>query len=731
MPPSRRPPPSPLNPFLSPEEDIIASYAAPLAPRQPPPVHSPTYRTQFHHHPNPSYSSEQWATSSSPTLHPNHSGYFSSRPSSSQDDRIEPLGSPGLPPPLRSPGVHSPLMTPSRTSLATEDGWTKKYAPMGGHAAMAKSQDSLPGPYTGESTDELPLTNKEPRRKSFFSRTKASICRNVHPKVVWEMFFDIREYFWPLTPRKAAMLLFVAAAVAGIVVSNYYFGWIYTAMDLTRSWMLPVMILVVGLEPTFITVVLLVARVPDKEPETNTTLDEKNFGDLEKSIGYGAKAGGDHRTALVIPCHDSDEDAMKKVLESAYPHFRPQDIFIIDNGRSKYPKSDRFRKFIYSQHKDINYIWSPIGSKNAAQLVGALAAKDHEFIMTVDDDVCIPPNYHSPIEKINEKTKAVAFPISAVDAEGNVSLFLVAWQDCEYRMAGVTKIFEDKMCGVIFPHGAGWFVERETLIELISKHHSLDFIAEDGKSGMAMQKMKKLIAFEPNIILETEVPSSLLGQGLCWWKQRYKSWEMGRHSCLLLYTQRLLFSLNGQTTIKGILTQKFMYMYNIACMAVDWVRVPCLVALGQNAVYWYTGGMLIFVSILPLLYYKYVTCRRRPDLQPRLVAVLTIWVYKQLYALVSIFGMIRCVCFYVGGHRRPESVREMMDKSDDRIFWEDPRFKENPAFLADEGEAMRKAQNMQEVSAKSSAHTSMTATDTRPPTMYGATAAEPRSVVGA
>jgi hypothetical protein len=91
----------------------------------------------------------------------------------------------------------------------------------------------------------------------------------------------------------------------------------------------------------------------------------------------------EHRTALVIPCHNSDRTAMRKVLYSAYPHFRPQDIYIVDNGRTKYPPDD-FRAWIRTQHPDIVYIWSPIGSKNAAQLVGALAAKNYDFIMTVD-----------------------------------------------------------------------------------------------------------------------------------------------------------------------------------------------------------------------------------------------------------------------------------------------------------------------------------------------------------
>jgi hypothetical protein len=116
---------------------------------------------------------------------------------------------------------------------------------------------------------------------------------------------------------------------------------------------------------------------------------------------------------------------MKKVLESAYPHFLPRDIFIVDNGRTKYPPNN-FRGFIRDQHPDIVYIWSPIGSKNAAQLIGALAATDHDYIMTVDDDVSLPANFRAPIDKIDDLTKGVAFPLRAIDANGKMPLFMVA-----------------------------------------------------------------------------------------------------------------------------------------------------------------------------------------------------------------------------------------------------------------------------------------------------------------
>jgi hypothetical protein len=255
-------------------------------------------------------------------------------------------------------------------------------------------------------------------------------------------------------------------------------------------------------------------------------------------------------------------------------------------------------------------------------------------------------------------------------------------------MSGLSKLAESSICGVLYPHGAGWFCERDTMIDLISNYHSLDFIAEDVNTGLSMQKMKKRIAFDARMVLETEVPTTIIGPGLNWWQQRKNSWEMGRHGRLFGFVGRLLFSLNGQTTIYGIFTQKFIHCYAIATIVVDWVRVPVLVTMGGNKMYWMQAVLLTLVSMLPLLAFKYINARKRVDLQPRLWACVTYPFYKQLYALVSIFGAIRSVVFYIGGHKRADSVSTMIKNKDERIFWKDPRFESNPGFLADEGEKL-------------------------------------------
>jgi hypothetical protein len=624
-------------------------------------------------------------------------------------DEILPINSPSLPsssaadtavhPALRSPGItishHNDLPHPRPAFLSY------------GSSRSVNSWDDQPPPYpygipsssttslAQSSNESLPLRQGVPKRDRRnlvfrgFSAMKRKIFSHVHPRTIWQMI-DIREVFWPFTWKKYIILFIVAALAVGVAISDHYFGWIKKSMEITRSNMLPVLIIVIGLEPIMITVILLVARVPPLHPPVGPPVEKAAPDvelDVEKAICI-VEATPEHRTALVIPCHNSDHEATSKVLKSAFVHFRPQDIFVVDNGRTRHPVSPEFRNFIRSEHPDINYIWSPIGSKNAAQLVGAIAAKDYDWIMTVDDDVSIPATFRPPIDKMDDITKGCAFPLKAVDANGDVPLCLVAWQDCEYKMSGLTKLAESSICGVLYPHGAGWFCERDTLIDLISNYHSIDFIAEDVNTGLSMQKMKKRIAFDATCVLETEVPTTVLGPGLNWWNQRYRSWEMGRHGRLIAFADRMLLSLNGQTTPWGIFTQKFIHLYSIATIIVDWVRIPVFVTMGGDPNFWRLGIPLMLAATLPILAFKYFNARNRPDLQPRFWAAMTYPLYKQLYSLVSIFGAIRAVIFYAGGHKKPKTIKKMIKDNDPNAVWLDPRFENNPAYLADEAEAL-------------------------------------------
>lgn len=481
-------------------------------------------------------------------------------------------------------------------------------------------------------------------------------------------------------------------------------------MRITRSYMLPVLIISVCAEPIIMTLILLVAKLPEL-PKDQIDLVMGREGDAEGAMNEKFRVPqGPFETALVIPCHDTDHVAMRTTIDSALPHFRPVDIYIVDNGRSRYPShpEGNFREYIRSIHPDIVYIWSPIGSKNAAQLVGALAARNrgYKYIMTVDDDVCIPKNFDPPTSMIDDKFKAVAFPIKAMDAECKVPLWLVAWQDVEYRLSGMSKLAEDRLCGVQFPHGAGWFVELESFITLMEHYHPMDFIAEDCNAGLGFSRMGKGIRLDARTYLATEVPTTFFGPGLNWWKQRQKSWEMGRHGRLFAFLRHFLLSMPPKRTIQGVLWHKLTFLYMICSILIDWLRIPTIIALGRSGTWWRNAILLMLFSGVPPLAYNYWKCRRRPDMQTRFWACFTYPWYKQIYLAVSICGAIRWVGYFLGGHQAPPTIQEMLKRNDDRCFWLDPQFEDNPAWLADEAEALilERARNEIKENANVNAH---------------------------
>jgi hypothetical protein len=208
------------------------------------------------------------------------------------------------------------------------------------------------------SINESSATKKPAKALRPFIAAKDFFLVHISPRTIWNMF-DVRELLWPMTWKKYAVLAAVGALVATIVVCEHYFRWIRTAMEITRRNMLPVLIIVIGLEPAMITLMLLVARIPDV-PAAEETISAHDDIEAQKQAmdEKPEKTDREQRTALVIPCHNSDHEAFQRVMESAFVHFHPSSIFIIDNARTMHPKNNVFRNFVCSLHPEINYICS-------------------------------------------------------------------------------------------------------------------------------------------------------------------------------------------------------------------------------------------------------------------------------------------------------------------------------------------------------------------------------------
>lgn len=319
--------------------------------------------------------------------------------------------------------------------------------------------------------------------------------------------------------------------------------------------------------------------------------------------------------------------------------------------------------------------------------MGASAARRFKYIATIDDDVILPANFSAPTHLIDDKVKGVCFPIIAVpdQPDGSKSIF-VQWQEIEYRFTGLLKSAERAHGGVCFPHGAGSFWERETFLEVL-RRVDLVFYADDLKKGLACMELDVTLSIEHQSPIETVVPLSFTGLPLPnYWTQRVRSWEMSRHTLYWTWT-RNFFRWNRKQHFWTVLTHKFILFYAIFVNVMDWLRLPAIIIFSFDPIpFWLVSAPLLVLPILPALILRYWKSRSagRSDLRNDLAACLTLPIYKIMYNVCSVAGLLRTIFTYYPNRKRIPTIIELEQRTGDaRPFWLDARFADDPGFLAE------------------------------------------------
>lgn len=182
------------------------------------------------------------------------------------------------------------------------------------------------------------------------------------------------------------------------------------------------------------------------------------------------------------------------------------------------------------------------------------------------------------------------------------------------------------------------------------------------------------MGIDASISFETVAPETFLGpptHGTAnYYHQRVRSWEMARHTLYWQFSKRFLFSLNGARTPVAIGWQKFTQFYNSTTNFIDWIRLPMFVLLGGSGQFWLRSfAFIIFLPIVPLLPYRFIKTRNRPDLHPHMLDMLTFGIYKLMYSLVCILGGIRSMLVFFPNHGHKPNLVEMEKKGDERCIW--------------------------------------------------------------
>lgn len=480
----------------------------------------------------------------------------------------------------------------------------------------------------------------------------ASTERRAFDPSFFKSVFNLKEVVCPITLRKTAFWSGYAALSGGLITLEYYTGASRYVVDVIRYTSTALLTIIYGTEPVLSAINLLLAEYPDAAKE----IDE------ESRI---IPSPGAEEIALVIPCHNS-ADVVTKTLTAALKHLKPEQIFVMDNGHSETP-SDNTKEVVASIDPRINYLYVPIGNKVIAQYAGTIAAKEFRYILTTDDDVTIPENFDFGTQMINDRIKAVCYPVRAISGDGKPSIW-VEWQDIEYQNADLAKLAETDFGGVLYPHGAGSLWDKETLKEVLRRHDTI-FYADDIKMGIILQELRKAMVICASSCLKTEAPTTFCGNSdPNLYEQRVRSWDMGRHVYFFKFAKAVFLpgtprSALGHTYTKGV--QILTVISNVA----DYARIPILAVLIAEPGYWAKVGAFTAASTVPAILWNYVKVANRPDLQSTFRAVSTVSAYKFINSAVSIAGFFRALCIYLPNFQHKPTITELEEQNDPRCVW--------------------------------------------------------------
>ncbi|KAL8692131.1 MAG: hypothetical protein Q9224_004021 [Gallowayella concinna] len=233
--------------------------------------------------------------------------------------------------------------------------------------------------------------------------------------------------------------------------------------------------------------------------------------------------------ALLIPCYKS-EKLIGATLEAALKVFPAQNIFVIANGNSPTPLDNTAA---VSENYGVSHTWSPIGSKIVAQYVGCYVAKRFPYVLLIDDDCLLPPNFPIVTERFTSIVKCIGYTIKSVGANSSKGTLCQQAQDVEYKISGIQRAFAGKIGSATFPHGAISIWERELLIKTFQAHPGFS-VSEDWFFGHVARQLGCRIQMCTAVFVETETPDSIFFSGggarggfgeMTIWKQRFFRWN--------------------------------------------------------------------------------------------------------------------------------------------------------------------------------------------------------------
>ena len=173
-----------------------------------------------------------------------------------------------------------------------------------------------------------------------------------------------------------------------------------------------------------------------------------------------------------------------------------------------------------------------MGSKIIAQYVGCWVTKQFPYVLLIDDDCLLPPNFPITTERLKGRVKCLGYTIKSVGPNKSRGTLCQQAQDIEYKISGLQRAFAGKIGSATFPHGAIVLWDRDFLLKTFNAHPGFS-VSEDWFFGHIARKLGSRIIMTTSVFVETETPSAIFrGSGsrggfgeMTVWKQRFKRWN--------------------------------------------------------------------------------------------------------------------------------------------------------------------------------------------------------------
>lgn len=178
---------------------------------------------------------------------------------------------------------------------------------------------------------------------------------------------------------------------------------------------------------------------------------------------------------------------------------------MIANGNSPNPLDNTAA---VCERYGVSHTWSPIGSKIVAQFVGCYVAKHFPYVLLIDDDCLLPPNFPIVTDRIRGKVLCIGYTIKSVGPNGSKGTLCQQAQDVEYKISGIQRAFAGKVGSATFPHGAISIWDRKCLIKTFQAHPGFS-VSEDWFFGHVARQLGCRIQMCTAVFVETETPSAI------------------------------------------------------------------------------------------------------------------------------------------------------------------------------------------------------------------------------